>query len=59
MEDTGIAVGFFVSLILDLHLEDVVPAAKILTTWDCVNQAPYNYFSEITDREFSITKFWN
>lgn len=24
MEDTGIAVGFFVSLMLDLHLEDVV-----------------------------------
>jgi hypothetical protein len=59
MEDTGIAVGFFVSLILDLHLEDIVPKTQTSTTWDCLNQAPYNYFSEVTDKEFSITKFWN
>ena len=56
MEDTGIAVGYFASLILDLHLEDVVPVTS--TTFVCARDAPYSFFSEITDREFSIKSSW-
>ena len=59
MEDTGIAVGFFVSLMLDLHLEDVVGNNATDKTWDCAQYAPYSFFSEVTDKEYSIRHFWN
>ena len=59
MEDTGIALGYFTSLVFNLHLEDVVPNRANDATWDCSVWAPYSYFSEITDKEFSVKQFWN
>jgi hypothetical protein len=59
MEDTGIAVGFLTGLILDLHIEDVVPNHATNQLWKCEIWAPYDYFSEVTDREYSVKDFWN
>jgi hypothetical protein len=59
MEDTGIAIGYLTSLVLDFHIDDVVPNLATDQTWDCSIWAPYSYFSEVTDYEYSIKKWWN
>lgn len=59
MEDTGIAIGYFTSLILNLHIDDVVPNNATDQTWNCWTWAPYSYFSEVTDYEYSIKQWWN
>jgi hypothetical protein len=59
MEDTGIAVGFFTKIIIDISIDDIVPNTATDQTWDCAAWAPYNYFSEVTDKEFSVRKWWN
>jgi len=59
MEDSGIAVGFFVKIIIDISIDDIVPNTAIDKTWDCSIWAPYGYFSEVTDKEYSVKRWWN
>ena len=59
MEDTGIAVGYFTSIVVGVYLDDIVPNSATDQTWDCSVWAPYSYFSEVTDQDFSVKRWWN
>jgi len=55
MEDMGIALGFFVSRVFNLYLEDI---KETDTSWKCEEQATYAFLNRVTDKEYSIERKW-